>query len=165
MNTKKILEPSSLDKIRFTDCDPFGHLNNSRYLDYIINARENHLLEFYELSLDEYYKKGIAWVVAGHEIAYLRPARFNEIICIQTSLISATDNALQVEGIMFDEYKKSIKAVLWTKFTCIDLKTGKKQNHNSELMEFAERVLNTQIDPSVGLTKRLKSLSEIVNSQ
>lgn len=163
MNTKKILEPHSIDKIRFTDCDPFGHLNNSRYVDYIMNARENHLLDFYELNLDDYYKKGIAWVVTGHEIAYLRPARFNELVYIQTSLIAATNNLLQVEGIMFDEFKKSIKAVLWTKFACIDLKTGKKQNHDTELMEFAERVLNSQIDPSAGLSKRLKSLAQKMN--
>ena len=31
-------------KIRFPDCDPFNHLNNSKYIDYIINAREDHLL-------------------------------------------------------------------------------------------------------------------------
>ena len=163
MNTKKILEPHSLDKIRFTDCDPFGHLNNSRYLDYIMNARENHLLEFYGLNLDDYYKKGIGWVVVGHEIVYLRPARFNETVYIQTSLIAATNNLLQVEGIMYDELKKSIKAVLWTKFACVDLKTGKKQNQSSELMEFTERVLNPQVDPSAGLSKRLKFLSEKIN--
>ena len=28
---------------RFSDCDPFGHLNNARYIDYFINAREDHL--------------------------------------------------------------------------------------------------------------------------
>jgi acyl-CoA thioester hydrolase len=39
-------KPASLEKvpesealIRFPDCDPFNHLNNSRYIDYFINAR------------------------------------------------------------------------------------------------------------------------------
>ena len=36
-------------KIRFNDGDLFGHLNNSRYLDYFINAREDHLKEYITL--------------------------------------------------------------------------------------------------------------------
>lgn len=39
---KKIIE--SKVKIRFPDCDPFNHLNNSKYIDYFINAREDQLI-------------------------------------------------------------------------------------------------------------------------
>ena len=48
--------PKSRDKIRFTDCDMFGHLNNSRYLDYLINAREDHLKDFYNFDFNQYYR-------------------------------------------------------------------------------------------------------------
>ena len=37
--------------IRFPDCDPFNHLNNSRYLDYFINAREDHLIKFHQFNI------------------------------------------------------------------------------------------------------------------
>ena len=158
MTTTKILEPSTLDKIRFYDCDPFGHLNNSRYLDYIMNAREIHLSSFYGFNLDEFYRKGIGWVVSNHEIVYLKPARFNEIVSIQTSLFGATDTILMVEGIMFDEFQSSIKAVLWTKFTSINLSTGKKQPHPEEIATFAAEILNPNIDGSAGLTKRVQHL-------
>ena len=40
--------PSSLFKIRFNDCDMFGHLNNARFIDYLINARQDHLKEHYD---------------------------------------------------------------------------------------------------------------------
>ena len=33
--------PHSFYTIRFTDCDLFGHLNNGRYIDYLLNARKN----------------------------------------------------------------------------------------------------------------------------
>ena len=40
--TSKFWESKVL--IRFSDCDPFNHLNNARYIDYFINAREDQLL-------------------------------------------------------------------------------------------------------------------------
>ncbi len=46
-------EPVSNVVIRFQDCDPFGHLNNARYIDYFINAREGHLVEYYNLDIYE----------------------------------------------------------------------------------------------------------------
>ncbi len=158
MNTEKVLEPFSFDKIRFYDCDPFGHLNNSRYLDYIMNAREIHLEKFYGFKLDEFYRKGIGWFISNHEIAYLKPARFNETVCIQTSLFAATDDLLMVEGIMFDENRSKIKAVLWTKFTTIDMNTGKKQNHSTELITFINDVLNPNVDATAGFSKRVQHL-------
>ncbi len=40
---KKILE--STVRIHYQDCDPFNHLNNSKYIDYIVAARTEQLLE------------------------------------------------------------------------------------------------------------------------
>lgn len=42
-----IKTPESRVKVRFPDCDPFNHLNNSRYLDYIMTARGDQLIEHY----------------------------------------------------------------------------------------------------------------------
>jgi YbgC/YbaW family acyl-CoA thioester hydrolase len=160
MNTESTLEPTSKDKIRFYDCDPFGHLNNSRYLDYILNAREIHLKDFYGISLDEAYRAGTVWVISGHEILYLKPAVFNEMVCIQTSLFSASETQVRVEGIMFNENKSSLKAVLWTKFTCVQLATGKKQPHTPEFMGFAKRVMHPAISEELGLSNRVRQLLE-----
>lgn len=56
MNCKIInKEPIGDVVIRFQDCDPFGHLNNARYIDYFINERENHLLQYY--NFDTYYSR------------------------------------------------------------------------------------------------------------
>lgn len=61
---EKVLE--SKVKIRFQDCDPFNHLNNSRYIDYFINAREDQLIKHYDLNVYEYVKKfGKGWVVSS----------------------------------------------------------------------------------------------------
>lgn len=50
-------EVSTTVKVRFSDCDPIGHLNNVKYLDYMFNAREDHVETFYGFTYEEYTKK------------------------------------------------------------------------------------------------------------
>ena len=47
--------------IRFSDCDMFAHLNNARYIDYFLNAREDHLRTYYNLDLRTFQQKGLSW--------------------------------------------------------------------------------------------------------
>lgn len=149
MSTKN---PSSVYKIRFSDCDLFGHLNNARYIDYFMNAREDHLKDAYNLTLTEYYQKGISWVVTGHEIAYLRSAVYDELVNIESTLLSAETDGLHVELVMADEAKTHIKAVMRTKFTPINPKTGKREIHSDEFMSWAKSIEN----PTAGNTKNLQ---------
>ncbi|WP_074407621.1 MULTISPECIES: thioesterase family protein [Aquimarina] len=51
--------PESRAIIRFPDCDPFNHLNNSRYIDYFINAREDHLVNNHDFDVYRYAKKQV----------------------------------------------------------------------------------------------------------
>src|SRR6478609_8188627 len=94
---------SSTCRIRFNDCDMFGHLNNSSYIDYLMNAREDHLRDNYQLILSDYYKKGQAWVVGAHEIMYLRPALYNESVVIQSTLLYIDEHSLQMEAMMLNQ--------------------------------------------------------------
>ena len=133
-------EPQSFYTIRFSDCDLFGHLNNARYLDYFLNAREDHLKDNYQLDLATYYTKGIGWVVGSHEINYLKPAKYNEQVCIKSSLIKANDQYLLVELQMMNVEQTELKAVMWTRFIPINVRTGKRENHPVEFMEFARSI-------------------------
>jgi YbgC/YbaW family acyl-CoA thioester hydrolase len=150
--------PNSVYTIRFNDCDLFGHLNNARYIDYFLNAREDHLKEYHNLNLTEYYKKDLAWLVGGHEIAYLRPAVYNEIVTIQSTLLVADEEFLLVETQMTDKTQNHLKAIMRTKFVPINVKTGRKQQHLPEFMEWAKTIENTEVDKSASLQERIKEL-------
>jgi len=134
-------KPRTFYTIRFNDCDPFGHLNNARYIDYFLNAREDHLKEHYNIDLKEWAAKGIGFVVSRHEIQYIRAVSYNDSVCIQSALVGHGDNYLEVEMQMYDKDGKNLKAILFSKFTQIDLRTGKKDNLTAELEEFARQVL------------------------
>lgn len=141
--------------VRFNDCDPFGHLNNSKYIDYFLNAREDHLGEFYQIELGDFHKQGFGWVVTNHEIQYLRPASYNEKVCIQSDLIEAGESHLLVEMKMYNEAGNILKAILWTTFTCINMKTGKKEIHPEDFMKLAESMLIEGLNITEGLKGRL----------
>jgi YbgC/YbaW family acyl-CoA thioester hydrolase len=149
---------SSSYTIRFNDCDPFGHLNNARYIDYLLNAREDHLKEYYQVDLRQFTSRGFGWVVSTHEIQYIRPAAYNERVAIQSEMIEVGDSHLLVEMLMLDEPAENLKAILWTKFTCINLKTGKKELHSAEFMDFARTMLTPGRDGQGGLRARIDEL-------
>jgi YbgC/YbaW family acyl-CoA thioester hydrolase len=143
---------------RFSDCDPFGHLNNARYIDYFLDAREDHLKKFYDMDLQSFYKQGLSWFVAGHEIVYLRPAQYNEKIIIQSCLFHTSNDSLWVEFQMMDENETHIKSIMWTRFVPVNVKTGKKEIHPQSFMEFANQVVVSDIDVKGGLKERLNFL-------
>jgi YbgC/YbaW family acyl-CoA thioester hydrolase len=122
--------------IRFSDCDPFRHLNNARYIDYFLNAREDHLKDHYQMDLADFYRKGLGWVILQHEIVYLRPATLNEKVCIRTGLLDAGPEHLHLEALMLDEKQHQLKSIMHTRFVPISLSTGKKEPHSPEFMEF-----------------------------
>ncbi|HTJ13257.1 MAG TPA: acyl-CoA thioesterase [Dinghuibacter sp.] len=140
-------QPFSHYWVRFNDCDPFGHLNNARYLDYCLDAREDHLREHYGVDLKEWATRGIGFVVNRHEIRYLRPANYNERVCVQSMVIGLADTWLTVEMSLWDDAHRQLKALLWTNFTRIDARTGKKQAHDPEFLErFGPLVMTVEAD-------------------
>jgi acyl-CoA thioester hydrolase len=160
MNTVATKTPSSHYLIRFSDCDLYGHLNNARFLDYFLNAREDHLKDYYGVSLTQFYKEGTGWLIWNHEICYLRPAVYNERVCITTLLLQATPTSLLVEMLMTDEPQTHIKALLWTTFVPIDNRTGKRSQHPQAFMEFAKAVEVPELDVTSGIKARLSALKE-----
>lgn len=129
-------------KIRFQDCDPFNHLNNARYIDYMINAREDHLIENYNLDVFEISRAtGQGWVVASNQIAYFSPGVTMKTVVIDSQLISFTPKSLLVEIRMWNELQTKMKALLWANFIYIDFKSGKAINHSPEFLQFAASII------------------------
>lgn len=135
--------PESKVLIRFPDCDPFNHLNNSRYIDYFINAREDHLWQHYQLNIYAYGKQhGKSWVVGQNQIAYLKPAMLMETVVIQSTVLELTDTDILVEMMMWNKDKTQLKSVLWSRFVHFNLATQKRDMHSKELMEYFMPLVN-----------------------
>lgn len=138
-------EPISELRIRFQDCDPHGHLNNGRYLDYFINAREDHLRNCYDLDV---YAPRFAernWVVRSSLVSHRAPARANQPVQVQTRVMFFDRNRLQMQGTMFAlpdsaAARGRVLAVARLEFRYFQLATGRPCRHEASLMELFERI-------------------------
>jgi acyl-CoA thioester hydrolase len=129
-------------KVRFHDCDPFNHLNNSRYIDYFMAARGDQLLDHYGFDINAVaQQQSVGWVSATTQISYLSPAVFMEEVLIETRLLEYTGKSLLFEAIMYSAGKVFIKAVMWSKLVHFHLTARKSHQHSPALMDFFAQVV------------------------
>ncbi len=137
-DTPQLLSSKAI--IRFQDCDPYAHLNNGRYLDYFMNAREDQLWKAYDFNIYEYSRTtGLGWVVTQNQIAYLRPALLMEEVTMESQLMESKPKFAQVEMRMYDADRK-LKSLLWAQFVHVDIRQGKSVAHSEELQQLFDRV-------------------------
>ena len=140
-NLEKVLESKA--KIRFQDCDPFNHLNNAAYLNYFMNAREDQLIDNYDIDIYKMARKeGKSWVVGDNQIAYLRPAFLMEDVVIQSRLLKFDESKIQVELCMLNANKTEIKAIMWSTFVHFNLIQQKREIHSEDFMNLFKSVVN-----------------------
>ncbi|QIP15398.1 acyl-CoA thioesterase [Spirosoma aureum] len=148
--------------IRFQDCDPLQHLNNSKYFDYYFNAREDQVATLYDFNPGQMFRElKTSWVVYQHQIAYIRPAMVSEWIRITSRLIYYNEDTLVTEFVMTDDAKTHLKNVLWMTSKYISVLTGKRIPHDSVVMDYLQATLLPNVDyPNVDFNDRIKEIKQ-----
>ena len=160
----KLKTVESKKRIQYHDCDPFNHLNNSRYIDYIMGARTEQILEHYGFNTARLlHERGIGWVAAQTQISYFAPASWMEVVIIESHLIHFSESSLLVEAFMWDEHKTKIKAVMWAKLVHFDVKTQKSNKHAGDLMRLFAEINNPPAKLST-FEERVTSLRQLNNA-
>ena len=125
-----------------------GHLNNARYLDYFLNAREDQVAEHYDLNMGELARQQqAAWVVTKHHINYLKPAR--------------QGNTVKRRGLAFSADGHRLLALLWSELTFVQLPAGTRLDHSDALMDMLDEldVPTIDYDPD-GFDERVKTVRQ-----
>jgi YbgC/YbaW family acyl-CoA thioester hydrolase len=134
--------------VRYRDCDAYGHLHNTRYADYFLDAREDHLREHYGLDPLEHAKmRGQGWFVTQTQLRHFSPASAGEQVKIATRLFDFDRKKLDVEGRMYGS-NGELRALVWWRFRAVDMKTGRPGEHDDEFMALCDRVVMPLPEPS-----------------
>ena len=153
--TPNILSSTAI--IRFQDCDPYSHLNNGRYIDYFMNAREDQVWQTYDFNIYDYSRTtGLGWVVTQNQIAYVRPALLMEEVTIESQLTDSKPKFIQVEMRMYDR-DRMLKSLLWAQFIHIDISKAKSTEHSQELQDLFDKACVPLEEKDFNL--RLKNLT------
>lgn len=144
-------------KVRFSDCDPIGHLNNVKYLEYMMNAREDHVTENYGFTYEEIIRKyGCTWIAVQNQLAYLKEVRPNKIVNISSKVIEISERTTVVELLMKDAKNEVIHAALWVTAIFFDMKLRRAAPHTPEVIQLLDGQL-VEI-PEKSFEERVKNL-------
>ncbi len=140
-------EPESRVIIRFQDCDPLNHLNNSKYFDYYFNAREDQVATLYDFSFGRMFTETqTSWVVYQHQISYVRPAQVSEWVRIVSRLIYFDEDTIVTEYYMTSDDRRELKNVLWVTSKFIDVGSGKRRPHLPSVMNYLQTICLHDVD-------------------
>ena len=162
-----IQTPETIHRVHFQDCDMLGHLNNARYLDYFLNAREDHTTAHYALNMGELAREQhAAWVITKHHISYLKPARQGVQVRILSQLIHFDNSNVVLEMQMRDETGQRLLALLWSELTFVAMPAGTRTDHANSMMDLLDQldVEDVNYDPD-GFDHRVKEVRQQLKKQ
>jgi YbgC/YbaW family acyl-CoA thioester hydrolase len=148
--------------VRFSDCDPFGHLYNVRYLDYMFDGREQHVAESYPMLFEEMKSRRRNWVVVSTDIRYLHPAAHGEAVDIESCLFNVSRHGVALEIAMLDPATSRLKAVLWSALRYVDLERGAIAQHAPDVQRFLDEAGCVMAQAS--LDERVKALVQAASA-
>lgn len=129
-------------RVRLRDCDAFGHLHNSTFLDYFLEAREDQLHDAYNFSISDYASKHhISWYITENQIRYFDSVHFGATVTIETRVIQADTKGMTMEGLMLGE-DGLIKALYWTRMRAINTLTNAPTSHDDYLNTLLDHIIS-----------------------
>ncbi len=154
--------PETQHRVHFQDCDMLGHLNNARYLDYFLNAREDQVAEHYALNMGELAREQrAAWVITKHQLSYLKPARQGVLVRIRTQIIHFDNSNLVVEMQMRSHDGQRLLALLWAEMAFVQLPAGTRTDHGDALMDLLDELDEPSADYEPdGFDQRVKAVRQ-----
>ena len=144
-----------------------GHLNNARYLDYFLNAREDHIATHYAFNLRALAREQrAAWVITKHHLSYLRPARHAETVRIGTQLVHFDNQNLVIEMQMRSADNSRLLALLWSEMAYVSMPAGTRTDHANVMMDLLDEldVEDVNYDPD-GFDDRVKEVRQQLKKQ
>ena len=122
-------------KVRPDDIDMFNHVHNSKYFDYVLNARYDQMELFYGMSMETFLEMGFGWVVKTVMIDYKRPLGLGDLFIVETGIESINRKGCRVSFEITNKKTKKTSTDGWFDFVMIDLKTGRGVQVTDEMVK------------------------------
>jgi acyl-CoA thioester hydrolase len=128
------LTHTSTYKIRFYECDPYGHVNNTNYLRYMQEAAfEASAAAGYDVQ--RYEQIGRTWHVHATDIEYLRPLKYGDAAQVKTWVLDARKVTSRRAYELYSASTGELAAKATTDWAFLDTASGKPAPIPSDLLE------------------------------
>src|SRR5207247_11054758 len=83
-------------QVRPDDIDMNKHVHGSRYQDYVLAARYDQMARCYQMSMEEFLKRGLGWFTSTAHIEYKRPLQLGDRFIVSTWVEEIFRDAVRV---------------------------------------------------------------------
>ncbi len=110
---------------RFSDIDSYGHVNSKNYMDYVSTSRLYYMENVMGLSVEETFRQGLGFYLAGIEQKFIRPINGMVKVRIQSFIKEWQASRVLVDYKICSPDLEKTYSVGEIKYVCVDLKTQK----------------------------------------
>ncbi len=114
-------------RVRYGEIDKMGYLYYGRYADYYEIGRVEMLRSIGMTYVEMEDEHGIMLPVASLQMRFVRPARYDELVTIKTTLRKMPDKFMTFHVEIFNEQNKLLNGGE-VRLVFVDMKTGKTVN-------------------------------------
>lgn len=111
--------------IRPDDIDLNNHVHNTKYLDYVLAARYNQMINDYKMSMKDFEELGYNWVVSITNIEYKRALNLDDKILVRTQMDSVNGAQCKVNFWIVKKENEKVAAQGHIIYTMISTKNGR----------------------------------------
>jgi acyl-CoA thioester hydrolase len=120
-------------RIYYEDTDCGGVVYYANFLKYFERARTEHLRER-GIEVATYAAVGLLFVVAHVEVDYRTPARYDDVLQIETEVVDFTRTSLTFSHAMYRHGDERTIVEGWVRLVCVD-ERGKPHRLPEELVQ------------------------------
>lgn len=112
-------------RVRPDDIDMFGHVHNSRYFDYVLDARYQQMEQCYGMSMEKFMERGFGWVVSKVQVEFKRALVIGDRYRVRTGIAEINSKGCRVDFQITASATGKLCSAGWFEYVMIDLKSGK----------------------------------------
>lgn len=120
-------------RVRFSEVDPYGHVNTEAYVGYFVEHRLEGMRETLGLNLDMLSGLPVAFYTKSMTIEFLHPLRAEEQFTIASNVGSFTDHRCVTTCIQKNAEERTVAECKFV-FVCIDKSSGKPTSWPADLL-------------------------------
>jgi YbgC/YbaW family acyl-CoA thioester hydrolase len=114
--------------VRFADLDPYGHVNATNYLDYVVTARWAYAKERFDVTDKTFIERKVGFFMTRADQSFKRPIVGVQKVVASSFVREVADAKLWVPYTLKSLDGKTTFSEGTLEFMCIDLTTNKPTN-------------------------------------
>lgn len=121
--------------IRPDDIDLNNHVHNTKYIDYVLAARYDQMINEYKMSMKDFEELGYNWIVSITYIEYKRALNLDDKILVRTQMDTVNGAQCKVNFWIVKKENNKIAALGYLTYTMISLKSGRPVRVPEEIIK------------------------------